>query len=482
MAGLPDDPGAASDGGETHVLVAVSGGSDSMALLELLALARARRSLRLTAAYVDHGVRAQAAVERAMVRASAERHGIAFVELQIERRDEAKATDETTPSESWMRERRYAVLEELATRIGTDLLATGHTYDDQIETVLFRFLRGSGRRGMAGIPQHRDRIVRPLLGTRRERLRSFLRERGVAWLEDHTNNDLGYTRNRLRHSVIPAIERELGVGALDHLPQAAQRWRVEEDHLATEAGRWTGFCSRAAGPGESPTLDLVALDEAPAAIRARVLREWLGHAAGGRSISMAQLAALEAIAGHGHGAADGSREGTKVAEIAGVTVRREYDSLRADADPPAGTRPEPAGHVAPPESFRLDVDVARRSTFHAPSGTWQITVDPTPHGPARIAASPCRQELDLDAAGLGWPLHLRPLAPGDTIRTASGAESSIRDIMVDLHVPQRVRDDWPVLATQDQVIWVPGIALSGEIGVSTRTRQAVRLAWQRASL
>lgn len=252
--------------GASRLVIAVSGGSDSMALLELTALARGRRAADDLAVYVDHGLRRETAEESDHVRAAAERLGTGVVTVRIE----ARGRDERS-----LRDARYAELHELAAASKAAFLLTGHTRDDQIETVLHRLIRGAGRHGLAAIPERRGTLIRPLLGFARSELRAFLCSRGVDWREDSSNEDLGYLRNRLRRRVIPAIEAELGAGALDHLPALASAWREEETFLEAEAARYGEFAR--VGPTAARRLDTRALRAAPVALRSRIVRAWLAE-------------------------------------------------------------------------------------------------------------------------------------------------------------------------------------------------------------
>jgi tRNA(Ile)-lysidine synthase len=436
------------------VLAAVSGGSDSMAMLELLASAARWRHFALAAAYVDHGLRPEASREASFVRATASRHGIDFHRLEIR-----GAADD---GEAQLREQRYARLGDLAAAMGEAWIATGHTRDDQIETVLLRLLRGSGRRGMAGIPVRRERIVRPLLGLSRGELRDFLRARGIGWLEDASNAGTRYTRNRLRHRVLPVIERELGRGAIDHLPELADRWRLEEEYLAAEAARFAAFAI--VERPEGPVLDLTGLDAAPAALRPHVLRAWLARVGGGRSPSLAQLEALERLVAE--------RDGSATVTVAGVAVAREYATVRA--------RLARCRSTAPPFSYPV---VADRLTVIEPSSrAWRVVVDPEPREQRRIAATPYHHEVDADPVRLPATLELRSPRPSDVIECARrGGRRKVCDMMIDRQVPRDLRADWPVLAGSGRILWVPGLAIAPEIAATASIERAIRLRWLRSN-
>lgn len=430
-----------------HVLCAVSGGSDSVALLELLTIARSRSPFELSAAYVDHGLRASAADEREHVRRLAAERGLGFASERL--------ADPGAGDENHLRSRRYQLLDRIATRVGAASIATGHTRDDQIETILFRLLRGSGRLGLSGIPRRRGKLVRPLLDIESARLRGFLEARGVTWMEDASNRDGRYARNRIRNDVIPTIERALGRAGLKRLPERAARWREEEAFLQAQAARWQAFAVREASE-DGPVIDIAALDAAPAALRARVLRAWLERVTGGREVSLARLAALEALAA--------TRGGSGSVDVAGITVTREYGRVRVAGRHAAGA----FEHVVRPE---------RADRIEGPGRAWVLAVDPQPAGSPRGAASVYFHELDVDLDGLPESLLLRPVAAGDVLETAERGTRKVRAIMQDRHVPLRLRESWPVLVDRERVLWVPGVARAGSLAGAERAQRRVRFAW-----
>ncbi len=296
---------------DSSLLVAVSAGGDSMGLLELCALAAPRLGITVCAAYVDHGLRLEAVVEKAVVAASAARLGAAFVSVAVS----PDGSDEDS-----LRRARLSALQSLARDRGCRWIALGHTVDDQVETIVLRFLRGAGLGGLAGMRALREPFVRPLLGVSRADLRDFLRARGLAWVEDASNGWLRYTRNRMRREVLPAIEKAFGPGVLAHLPAQAARWREDQDFLDAEASRLEAYCRRQ-GEGGRHELEIASLMEAPAALRSRILHRWLGQSGGLATPDLRHVALVEALLRRSPDAA--------VVELPGLRVWREAGRLRA---------------------------------------------------------------------------------------------------------------------------------------------------------
>jgi tRNA(Ile)-lysidine synthase len=235
--GSPLDPSAAAlaegaarlgvpDG--AVIILAVSGGPDSTALLHGAAALAPDRGWRLTVGHLDHSLRSTSADEGASVAAAAARLGLP---VEVRRVDVAGlAASEHRSLEDAGRQARYRFLEELAAAHGPEaLIATAHTADDVAETILLRLARGSGLRGLRGIPARRGRIVRPLLHARRADLRAALDAAGIPYVTDPSNTDLAHARNRVRAELLPAIER-LNPAAVDALTRFG-RLAADDDDL-----------------------------------------------------------------------------------------------------------------------------------------------------------------------------------------------------------------------------------------------------------
>lgn len=216
------------------IVLAVSGGPDSTALLHGAARLAPDRGWRLTVAHLDHALREESADEAAAVAATA-----LLLELPVEvRRTDVRAlaAAEHRSLEDAGRQARYRFLEETAARLGPAvLIATAHTADDAAETMLLRLARGSGLRGVRGIPARRGRIVRPLLGARRAALRAALDAAGISYLIDASNADPAHARNRVRADLLPALER-VAPGAIDALIRFGRLAADDDDLLDAYAG------------------------------------------------------------------------------------------------------------------------------------------------------------------------------------------------------------------------------------------------------
>ena len=248
----------------SRVLAAVSGGCDSICLLHLLWTKREEWGLGVFAAHFEHGIRGEDSLrDAAFVEAFCRERGIPCT---VEHGDvPAFARERGLGIEEAARDLRYAFLERTADALGCDRIATAHNADDNAETMLLNLTRGSGLRGLCGIPPARGRIVRPLLAVTRQEIEDYLREHGLPHTEDASNADESLRRNRLRHRVLPLL-REMNPALSRTLGDTAALLRQDEDCLASQADDFIGKHYR---NDSIPTKELC---ELPPAIASRVLR------------------------------------------------------------------------------------------------------------------------------------------------------------------------------------------------------------------
>ncbi|MCC6494775.1 MAG: tRNA lysidine(34) synthetase TilS [Propionibacteriaceae bacterium] len=286
------------------MLVACSGGPDSLALAAAAAVVGGRRGLAVRAAVVDHGLQPGSAAVAAAVRQTLAGVGLDATVLRVTVEADGQGV------EAAAREARYAAL-AAAARPG-EVVLLGHTLDDQAETVLLGLARGSGTRSLAGMPSRRDAFVRPLLGLRAETTRAACLELGLRpWTDPH-NAEARFARTRVRHRVLPVIEAELGPGVALALARSADLARADADLLdELAAGELAGH------PG--PQLDCDWLAGLPPALLSRVLRDWL-RAAGAADLSAARIGAVADLVTDWHG--------QRWAEVPGARVVREDGKLR----------------------------------------------------------------------------------------------------------------------------------------------------------
>ncbi|BCB80362.1 tRNA lysidine(34) synthetase TilS [Phytohabitans flavus] len=271
------------------VLVACSGGADSLALAAAVAFVAPRAGLVAGLVTVDHGLQAGSAERATAVASWAVSAGLTPVEVAT-----VVVSGEGSP-EAAARDARYEALVAAATRLGASAVLLGHTRDDQAETVLLALARGSGPRGMAGMPRRRDvdgvALLRPLLDVSREETRKACAALGLSPWDDPHNADPAYARARVRSTVLPVLTEALGAGVVDNLARTAHL-------LATDAAALDEIATAALEGARRPdgALDVTALERLPDAVRTRVLHAW-ARERGARpaALSHRHVAALDAL-------------------------------------------------------------------------------------------------------------------------------------------------------------------------------------------
>jgi tRNA(Ile)-lysidine synthase len=403
-----------------RIVVGCSGGADSLALLALLRAA----GRPVTGVYVDHGLRPGARDEH-ITAAAIERFGADF---RVARIDVAPGGN----LEARARDARYAALEAERIGIGADVVAVGHTRDDQAETVLLNFLRGSGTRGLAGMAPRRGRLCRPLLDLRRAETRELCARLQLAPAADVMNTQLHFRRVWLRREVIPRLEAGADRDLVDVLARQAVVLRDDDELLDAQARVIAGAGS---------TLDASQLAAAPRALARRAVRQWLGDPPAG----FEHVDAVLALAHRHRGAVQlpGSR---RVERAAGRIVLSVAPATR----PSPATLPVP-GHVTF-GAFDFDAWVE-----HAPPVSW-------PDG---------RHIAVLDADRVGPTVRIEP--PEDGMRFLPLGRSGtkrVSDALREAGIASSARGAQPVLVDHARnVCWVVGYRIGEHVKVTARTRR-----------
>jgi tRNA(Ile)-lysidine synthase len=407
----------------TPVVVALSGGGDSTALV----LALASLSQRVAAAHVHHGLRgADADADLDFSAELARRLGIPFAYERVA----ADVRDGRSP-EARSRRLRYAALERLRAAQGGAWIATAHTRDDQAETLLLRAARGSGVAGLAGIAARDDgrRLLRPLLGLRRRALRDYLRARGQGFREDATNASAEQPRARARTSLLPALEA-LHPGAVDRLAALAAAARDTDEFVAAEAARLLAQAAVAADGGL--WLDRARLAAAAPALRARALAVALRGVGLAERVSRTHLRRIEAFAAS-------AAPGARLSLPGGIGLRADRGALFLGPEP--GPRP--------PLPFRVELS--------PPLGL------ALPQRGLRLAWS--RPEREASGPALRVPrvlpaaLYARSARAGDAlVGDDPGRRRPLKEIFAGARWSGRERARAVVVECAGQVVWVAGIA------------------------
>jgi tRNA(Ile)-lysidine synthase len=458
-----------------RVLVALSGGPDSVALLRLLRELEAAGELVVAGvAHLNHGLRDAASADEEFCRALAAEVGVPFRSDLVDVR--AMAVRLHTSLENAGRQARYELFERVATELGADVIATGHTRDDQAETFLLRLIRGAGPRGLAGIhprtrlpaeaPEARRWVVRPLLEVGRDELRMYLAALGQPFRDDESNRDLSIPRNRIRHELLPLLSRDYSPAITDVLAREAAIARQDEDRLQLEAIDLLGLIvlrNETPISGEGEALELVldarALGDLHPALAARVARLALERVAPGRFVGFDHVERLLELARDSRGRGALSLPGQQA-------VRRGGNVVLAPRRAPL----QPFSN-----SFQVSLSIPGEVVLAAQGWAISATGDTQPgQSPGTLKVECPRLEQTVAAERLSLPLTVRSRKPGDRFRPLGmRGQKKLQDVLVDRKVARDARDSLPlVVDSADKIVWVVGESVAEDFRV-TEASQAV---------
>ena len=423
--------------------VGVSGGADSVALLRALRARAAELGLVLHVAHLHHGLRgAEADADLEFVRDLASDLNLSFHEHRIDTAAEA-AKLPGKPAESIeeaARRLRYRWFRDLMSQVPVNAVATAHTLDDQAETVLAKFLRGAWTEGLSGIHPMVEfpegRVIRPLLGTRRAEVESYLKALGQDWREDSSNRHLTFTRNRIRHELLPQLEA-WNPRLRDHLVQMSELardeeawWQAETARLAPEVfltGRPVRGGGRAAAEGVA--LDLSRLADLPPALQRRLIRHAAERLGSGLDFPATESLRQLAISG---------RAGQKCELAAGLRAERSHRELRLSIQPVVQEAAGPAPVQIPVPGQGEGFGVAIRIDLLSPQ-------------PSAVSSQPA---------------VLRTWRPGDRVhlRHSSGPRK-VKEVLERMKICGEDRARWPVLEFKGRILWMQGVAVEAEPGI-----------------
>jgi tRNA(Ile)-lysidine synthase len=434
-----------------RVIAAVSGGPDSVAMTHLLrGLARQGTFELAGIAHFNHRLRPDADADAAFCHALAANLGLPFYSEAADVAGEARVAK--TSVEATARRLRYAFLEKARRAAAADFIAVGHTRDDQAETFLLRLLRGAGTRGLRGIHRARGAIIRPLLDIGRGELHEWLSSEGHPFRTDVSNADTAIPRNRVRHDLLPMLER-FSPGSAEILARTASLASEDEDYLGRGA-----IEASATIVSEEETrlaLDLDGLKSLHPSLARRVVRDAMARVAPGRFVGLAHVDAVLALAG---GRLD----------LPGQRVLREGNRLvlttrtgRSSPVPVTGTNVFRYALSIPGEAEIPECGVAISSE--------RLTE-------LALGADTPADGVLVDPEAVAEGLAVRGRRPGDRFRPPGlGGTKKLQDYFVDRKVPRSQRDRVPLVVDgRDRIVWVVGHAVADDFRVMA-PRKAVLL-------
>ncbi|MDR3739364.1 MAG: tRNA lysidine(34) synthetase TilS [Terracidiphilus sp.] len=414
--------------------VGVSGGADSVALLRALAERAAQLGLVLHVAHLHHGLRgAESDADQEFVRALAAKLRIEFHTARIDTTAEAAKAGEGI--EEAARRLRYSWFQQVLSEVPLHAMATAHTRDDQAETVLAKLLRGAWTEGLSGIHPTVEgthgQVIRPLLAVSRVEIEAYLHAIGQPWREDGTNRDTAFTRNRIRHELLPQLE-QWNPQIRERLVQMSELAREEEAWWQAEVLRLAqqlilpGVPVRGGGRAATDGLaiEITRLAALPIALQRRLLRQAARQL--NASADFAGTESLRRLALDGHA-------GQKV-ELEGLRAERTHRELRMAA---------------------------------GSANITKVIAEYPVEAPGEVVAAAFGVRLRISSEGPRQTGLLRPWKPGDRVRVRyTAGPKKIKEVLERMRVTGSDRAAWPVLELGGRVVWMRGVELEPEPGLS----------------
>jgi tRNA(Ile)-lysidine synthase len=443
LAKLPDLRGQ-------RILLGLSGGADSVALLHALMALRSKFHFELAAAHVNHRLRGtESDRDEAFVRDLCARLEVPLTLERIRGLDPAAGN-----LEARARDARRSALFAAAEAAGADYVALAHQADDQAETVMLRLLRGAGIDGLGAMAESGPgKIIRPLLAVRRSEVLRYLDQAGAVFVEDSTNASLEHDRNRVRHRLVPLLEGEYAPGLTERLAGLAAEMREVDDLLRSLAEPALRHCLK-----EDGSLELVAFRQLHPAVASVLMRIYVASKVGSlEGFGRAHIDSLLALA---HGGRPNGR-----VRLPGLWLAtRRYGKLVL-------VRGQQDQDVAP--AFEAPLTLDGVTVVEAAEIAFQSRVIPR----ARLRMPRNANAAVFDAHALGNGLSIRNFRPGDRI-SPFGVPGSrkVKDVFIDRKIPTEQRRRFPLVLVDGSVAWMPGLVRSKLALVTDETTEVVQLA------
>lgn len=416
-----------------HVLVAVSGGADSVALLLCLHKLAPEFPLSLTIAHLNHRIRGQEGdADEDFVRRLSAGLQLPFCSEAIEVKKQAIEGKHNL--EELARQKRYEFLRRTARGIGAQKIAVGHNLNDQAETVLFRFIRGSGIEGLSAIhPVVDGLVIRPLLDCSRKEIVEYLKQKGASYRDDSTNKNIQLTRNRIRMELVPYLEKSFNPRLMETLARGAFQSRETWAFIEAEAKQALGRLCRRDDNGIS--IALHGFEALPPALQKQVLRQALKECLGSlRGVTSRHVDGILSLCGAGH-------SGSQIRISRQNVAVRQFDTLLLTKHP-----------VERKPSFTYKLEIPGECRVAEAGVIFRSKICNTPD--LKMIQGKSATQAFLDPHALPRFLAIRSKEPGD--RYGGPSHRKVKKMLIDRKIPLLERSDLPMVAAGKDVIWIPG--------------------------
>lgn len=419
-----------------QVIVGLSGGADSVCLLCVLKELFLDEDIDLLAVHINHGIRDSAMRDQLYAKELCERLNVSYVSVEVDAIKEAKERGIST-EEAGRLLRYQAFCEYMSTSVPSKI-AVAHNMDDNVETVIHNLSRGTGLKGMCGIPVKRDNIIRPILCLRRSEIESYLQEKGISFCLDETNLTDDYTRNKIRHHVITYLSSQINLDAVSNIHDMSQMLTSAEDYLENQT---TEVLSKAYHEGVLKKDDFMGLHDY---MKTRVIHSILGGLAGTRKdITRIHVGlCLELM---------DNQVGRGIELPYGIRVNRCYQGL----------------------SFLRAKDEADKVDYISESLSMQMRDFSYEMGMS-IPDDKYTKWFDYDI--ISSVISLRTRQPGDYLVVDKlGARKKLKEYFINEKIPSNIREHIPLVADGSHIMWVVGYRISSHYKVTDNTKRILEI-------
>lgn len=403
------------------LVVAVSGGVDSVVLLDLIV--KNHPADNILVAHLDHGIRKESGRDAKFVAELAKEYGVHFALKKLKL---GKVSEEES------REKRYAFLRNTAEKFRADYIVLGHHANDQVETVLLKIIRGAGPLSVWGMKELSGKLWRPLLGVTKEEIIAYAKHHKLKNVEDSSNHNLRYSRNRIRQNIVPETLK-INSNLLQTVNREIELGHELAEFVRLELKKWQKIVIK------KGVLNTVALLKAPIFIQKELVRGWLHENLGRKNIYSKNIQEILTLAG---------RSGTKKTQIGRFTITKNYGKIKFGDE--SEDTPDPVKLVAPQVAYGKYLFSQRIVTEKTPKKN-NIYLPPS----------------------YNKKLSIRGWRPGDKIRTKAGTKK-IQDIFTDAKVSKAKRNCWPIVVLGEEIAWIPLLAAS-QMAIAKNSKKYLKI-------
>jgi len=447
------------------IIVAVSGGPDSLCLLDILNHIRQRLGLSLIVAHVNHGIRIkESELEARFVRLKSFRMNLPFEQLLVS--VPTISQEKALSIEQVGRSVRYRFFKNLLKKYQAHKIALGHHADDQVETILMRLIRGSGMHGLRGIPAKRGEFIRPLIDCNRQEIETYCQRKKITYCIDSTNKEPMYLRNKIRHQLIPLLAKEYNPSIRDNLLQLQIIVQDELNYWEEKTEQYYLKATIKKQPS-GIVLDIKQLMECPIALQRRIIRKGLGHLRG--YLADIQFNHVESI-----------RElcmfnrGERYLDLPGnIRIRKSYQTLEIGY----------ANHIKKSDQDRRKTNIWEYELPVCKEKDYPkigVTMISEQYGYSESIKSKClnsieKHEAYIDYDKLDLPLRIRNRRPGDRFKPLNSKYfKRLKSYFIDLKIPLYKRDLISlVIDNSNRIVWIVGFQIDHRFKITEETKRVL---------